>query len=166
MYRRIDKSLLCVGAITVYSCAIYPMYYNVTVAWALIYLVTGFASPLPWASSNEDFVDKCSGHVSRAEQFLRINVLASFDDNCVGYEDASPVTFSLYAFLGQLGVWITVYFCVFKGTQVSGYIVWVTVPLPVIFVICMIINGSQLEGAGDGINAYFHGTGENTTLGQ
>ena len=64
-----------------------------------------------------------------------------------------------------MGVWITIFFCVYKGTAISGYIVWVTVPLPVIFVLCMIINGSQLEGSGDGIDSYFHGTGENTTLG-
>ena len=67
VFRRLDKNLLCVGSIIVYSCAIYPMYYNVTVSWALIYLVVGFASPLPWASGNQAFVDKCSGAVSRAE---------------------------------------------------------------------------------------------------
>jgi solute carrier family 6 (neurotransmitter transporter, GABA) member 11 len=91
--------------------------------------------------------------------------VGSFDANCDAFTDDAPLTFSVYALLGQLGVWLTIYFCVFKGTKISGYIVWVTVPLPVIFVLCMIINGSQLDGASEGVTSYFHGNGEDTTFG-
>lgn len=163
-----DKTgaLKAVGAITTYSAVIYPLYYNVTIGWSLVYLITGFINPLPYSASNEGFVDKCDDSVSRAEQYLRIRVLGTYDEDCQAFKDGDPARFSLLSFLGNVGVWITIFFCVFKGTKISGSIVWITVPLPVIFVLIMIGHGSQLDGAGAGITKYFSGTGEATSAGQ
>jgi SNF family Na+-dependent transporter len=63
-----DKTgtLKAVGAITTYSAVIYPLYYNVTIGWSLVYLITGFISPLPYSANNEGFVDKCGDSVSGA----------------------------------------------------------------------------------------------------
>jgi SNF family Na+-dependent transporter len=46
---------------------------------------------------------------------------------------------------------------VYKGVKSSSYIVWVTVPLPIIFIIVMIIKGASLEGAGEGVKQYLRG---------
>lgn len=59
--------------------------------------------------------------------------------------------------------WVLIFFCVFKGVKSSSWIVWVTVPMPVLFVFIMIINGAGLEGAGNGIDRYFTGGGKSTT---
>lgn len=91
-------------------------------------------------------------------------MIRSVDENCKAYTDESPTTFSVPAFFGTLGVWVIIFFCVFKGVSSSSYIVWVTVPLPILFVIIMIINGSTLDGASDGINQYFTGSGKSTEL--
>ena len=53
--------------------------------------------------------------------------------------------------------WVIVYFCVFRGVKSSSYVVWVTVPLPIILVIILVIRGSTLDGASDGIDLYLNG---------
>lgn len=54
-------------------------------------------------------------------------------------------------------VWIIVYLCVFKGVKSSSYVVWVTVPLPCVFVLLMVLNGLTLENADQGIRMYLKG---------
>ena len=53
--------------------------------------------------------------------------------------------------------WIIVYFCLWKGVNSSSYVVWVTVPLPIFFIVVMVMNGLTLEGADEGIRMYLKG---------
>jgi len=53
--------------------------------------------------------------------------------------------------------WVLVYFCVFKGVKSSSYVVWVTVPLPVLFIFIMVMRGLTLENADEGIRMYLLG---------
>ena len=69
----------------------------------------------------------------------------------------SPTIFSGTAFASTLAVWVIIFFCVFKGVASSSYIVWATVPVPVLFVLIMIINGNLQDGSSDGIRKYFSG---------
>jgi len=62
--------------------------------------------------------------------------------------------FSWEVYSAVLFVWIFVYFCVWKGANSSSYIVWITVPVPVIFIIVMIIKGLTLPGASLGLKMY------------
>merc|ERR1711988_1468840 len=72
----INKRLRGIGVASVFSAYIICFYYNVIIAWALVYLVAGFISPLPWSKDKADFEWKCdSEHYSRAEQFYLINVI-------------------------------------------------------------------------------------------
>ena len=48
---------------------------------------------------------------------------------------------------GTLLTWFVVYWCVFKGVKSSSYVVWVTVPLPVLFVFLMVLRGLTLENS-------------------
>lgn len=54
--------------------------------------------------------------------------------------------------------WLCCFVALFKGVHNTSYIVWVTVPLPLLFVIAMLINNLGLEGAGNGIHKYLNGT--------
>jgi len=65
--------------------------------------------------------------------------------------------FQLEVWLCTIVVWILVYFCVFKGVKSSSYVVWVTVPLPVVFVFIMVMKGLTLENADEGIRMYLLG---------
>mmetsp|Transcript_38557 Transcript_38557/g.58703 ORF Transcript_38557/g.58703 Transcript_38557/m.58703 type:complete len:122 (-) Transcript_38557:1328-1693(-) len=95
--------------------------------------------------------------MTRAEQFLMVDVIRFWDDDCKPYESGDPSLFSWKSFFAVTFVWICIFFCVFKGVKSSSYIVWITVPVPVLFVVIMVINGLQLEGAGDGIRQYLRG---------
>lgn len=53
--------------------------------------------------------------------------------------------------------WVLVYFCVFKGVKSSSYVVWITVPLPCVFVLFMVLNGLTLNNADQGIRMYLKG---------
>ena len=86
-----------------------------------------------------------------------INVLRFYDDNCKQYEDGDPSQFSVPACIAVLVVWVVIYLAIFNGVGSSSYIVWATVPLPVIFIIIMLIKGVSLEGAKDGIDFYLNG---------
>lgn len=59
--------------------------------------------------------------------------------------------------LALLFTWAITYFCVFKGVKSSSYIVWFTVPGPVIFVFIMVLNGLCLPNADEGIRMYLRG---------
>jgi SNF family Na+-dependent transporter len=54
-----------------------------------------------------------------------------------------------------------VYLCVFKGVRSSSYVVWVTVPLPVVLIFILLIRSATLDGASRGIDIYM--TGEDGT---
>ena len=45
----------------------------------------------------------------------------------------------------------------FKGVKSSSYVVWVTVPLPVVFVFFMVLNGLSLDNADQGLRMYLKG---------
>jgi len=59
--------------------------------------------------------------------------------------------------LSLLLCWVITYFCVFKGVKSSSYVVWVTVPGPILFIIIMVINNTQLPNADAGIRMYLNG---------
>lgn len=48
-------------------------------------------------------------------------------------------------------VWIAVYLSICKGVKTVSIVVWVTMPLPVLFLIILLIKGLTLDGAMEGI---------------
>lgn len=54
-------------------------------------------------------------------------------------------------------VWFICFICVFKGVKISSKIVWITVPLPLIFVVIMVLNGLTLPNASYGFRMYLKG---------
>jgi hypothetical protein len=56
-----------------------------------------------------------------------------------------------------LVTWTITYFCVFKGVKSSSYVVWITVPGPIIFIFIMVMNNLCLENADAGIRMYLRG---------
>lgn len=148
-----------IGVISVYSSYIFSWYYNVIVAWTMVYVIVSFRNPLPWSTSIPDDQFKCDlDDISRAEQFYKINVIRIVDEEtCKAYEDGDKTVFSGAALGACIAVWIIIFLCVFKGVKSSSYIVWLTVPLPVLFVFIMIFNGASLDGSEDGVGRYFKG---------
>jgi SNF family Na+-dependent transporter len=158
VFRGINKRLAGIGFASVFSAYIISWYYTVIISWSLVYFAAAFKNPLPWSFFNEDFEWKCDPTTTtRAEQFFMINVIRFYDDDCKPYSNGDPSQFSVFAFIAVLVVWICIYAAIFKGVQSSSYIVWATVPLPVIFIIIMIIKGATLPGAKEGVKQYLGG---------
>lgn len=158
MFRGIHPRLAGIGLVSVLSAYIIAWYYNVIISWAVVYLIASFRNPLPWSEFNTEFVAACNTTTTtRAEEFFFKDVVRYYDADCVPYTDGSKSEFSVYAFLAVLFVWAVCFAAVFKGVRSSSYIVWVTVPMPILFIIIMVIKGATLEGAGDGISQYLRG---------
>ena len=89
------------------------------------------------------------------------------NDDCAFYNTGDYVAggpddefrFSWWGLGGSLLTWFVVYWCVFKGVKSSSYVVWVTVPLPVLFVFLMVLRGLTLENSDEGIRMYLLGEG-------
>ena len=59
VFRNIHRRLGGIGIVSVLSSYIIVFYYSVIIAWACVYIVVGFANPLPWSPRNPDFPDLC-----------------------------------------------------------------------------------------------------------
>jgi len=89
-----------------------------------------------------------------AEIFLFKNVIRYWNDDCGEYIDGDDTLFSTYALGYTFIIWVIVFLCIFKGVKSSSYVVWFTVPAPVLFIFIMIIKNSTLDGASDGVKKY------------
>ena len=97
----------------------------------------------------------------RASEFFWVSVTRYYDPNtCKPYETGDPSQFSLYAMYASAVVLICIFFAVYRGVKSSSVLIWVTVPLPVLFIIVMLIYGLTLEGSSSGISDYWNGRDE------
>ena len=77
-------------------------------------------------------------------------------NNISGYADEQSI-FSVKIMFALAITWFVTYFCVFKGVKSSSYVVWITVPGPILFIFIMVINGLCLPNADEGIRMYLRG---------
>ncbi len=67
-------------------------------------------------------------------------------------------TFVVGRIFGALCItWVCIFLCIFNGVKSSSWVVWVTVPLPVCIIICLIARGATLPGSYNGIRWYLAG---------
>mmetsp|Transcript_5082 Transcript_5082/g.8661 ORF Transcript_5082/g.8661 Transcript_5082/m.8661 type:complete len:276 (+) Transcript_5082:40-867(+) len=161
VFRGINKRLWGIGLASVFSAYIITFYYTVIISWSIVYFIAGFMDPLPWSESKNEREGgwQCdSASITRAEEFFFRDIVTYYDDDCKAYEDGDKARFSVYAFFAVAFVWLSIFLCIFKGVKSSSYIVWVTVPLPILFIIIMIFKGLSLPGASDGIKQYLRGS--------
>jgi len=116
---------------------------------------------------NEEVHDSSCDSTYITTRYYFNNVVKLMNDQC-GFYDTSDNMFgnetdvSRFAWKvwgGSLITWIICFFCVFKGVKSSSYIVWFTVPIPVIFIFFMVLRGLTLENADEGIRMYLLGEG-------
>lgn len=117
---------------------------------------------------------KCGDDMFITEEWFRMDLLRSYvstvdpvtgTTSCKAFDTSlNPVgsegqesEFSWQIMLSLLLVWTITYFCVFKGVKSSSYVVWVTVPGPILFIFIMVMNNLCLPNADAGIRMYLRG---------
>ena len=88
------------------------------------------------------------GRTSPAESYFYDTVLQKSADITVGYSIQFGTLFSLAL------IWIGVYFCIFKGVESAGLVVYLTVPLPVLILFILVARGVTLDDAIIGLRAF------------
>ena len=89
------------------------------------------------------------------------DVVKTVGEDCSFTDTQSMVishsVFSWPVYLSAAIVWLMVYFSVWKGIGSSSYVVWITVPLPIFFILVMVAKGLTLEGSDLGLRMYLLG---------
>lgn len=88
------------------------------------------------------------GKVSPAETYFYDVVLRKSADITTGYSVQLSTLFSLAL------IWVCVYFCIFKGVESAGLVVYLTVPLPVLILFILVFRGITLDDAAIGLRAF------------
>ena len=123
-------------------CTMYvAIYYNIILAWTIFYMVSGFASELPWIDGN---------NVSKTEQYFNDEMLGRGDD--ITWSNFGTIKWQLVICLA--GAWLVVCGALVKGVKGTGKVVYFTVLFPYVILIVFFINGLRLEGASKGIMFY------------
>jgi len=175
VFRNIHPRLAGVGAASVLSAYCITLYYNVIIAWALVYLACSFVYPLPWSLSYTDYGKNGNKSMVRVrpepgcpnmaitEEYFYRDILHVYNDDaeCSVFDTktvmAQGSTAQWQVMIASCIVWFCVFWCVFKGVKSSSYVVWITVPMPTIFIFIMVLNGLTLPNADQGIRMYLKG---------
>lgn len=124
-----------IGVAMAVMSSLVSFYYNVIIAWALVYIVQSFKNPLPWENNAQAYF---------TDQVLKMS--------SGGMKDVGGLNGPL---VGALAVaWIVIYFSVFKGIKGTGKVVYFTATFPFILLILLFIVSVTRSGAGAGIQYY------------
>ncbi|KAI7802390.1 hypothetical protein IRJ41_008736 [Triplophysa rosa] len=148
--------------ILLYSC----MCYIIILAWALFYLFFSFSPELPWASCDNTWnTDYC---IVGAARNLTLNRTTPMNSTSPATEFWERRVLSLSGGIEQMGhinweillcliaMWMTCYFCIWKGVKSTGKVVYFTATFPYAMLLVLLIRGLTLPGALQGIMFYLY----------
>ena len=144
-FGRINRRLEFVGWWGIILGFVIVTYYPVILAYCLSFLkysVEGMfnGGKLPWAGQGIE-------GVANAKSF--------FFDKYLQYNDTYELTGFRWNIFGVLVVtWFFMYLCIFKGVNLVGKIVWLTVPLPWLMLLVLTVRALTLEGSMKGLVYY------------
>ena len=127
-------------------------YYNVLLAYAIIYMCYSFVDPLPW-SKEANPPNTLQGTYSPSENFWYRTVLNTFapDEDWSLSDTGAPQAHLVGAlFL----VYLMVFGAMYKGFSASAKVSYVTVGMPICLLLVLLIRATTLEGASDGVKFY------------
>lgn len=168
-----------VGVGSIVALFLLNIYYIVILAWALLYLVFSFQSPLPWSSCNNKWntpncisltktlADKqhhaaLGGHSPFVQQHnssmqRRFDSTVEFWEHRIlqitdGIEEVGGIQWELAACLAVC--WIICFFCIWKGIKSTGKSAYIIALLPYFSLTILLIRGITLPGCLKGLEFY------------
>jgi len=139
-YQKLHKRLIGVGVASTCMAYVTLWYYNIIVAWTIVYMAHSLRSPnrTPWGPKTVD-----------SERFWDHAVLWESD----GFEEFRGVT-SFQLVLGSVFAWIALFFTTKNGVKSTGKVAYVTATLPYLLLAMLVLRGVTLKGAGEGLRFY------------
>ncbi|XP_066997796.2 sodium-dependent serotonin transporter [Anabrus simplex] len=151
IWKRICPALKGVGYAICLIDLYMGMYYNTIIGWAVYYLIQSFRSQLPWSTCDNTWNTKaCNSTASPAKEYFERAVLEQY--RSTGLDYVGGIKWSLA--LCVMGVFVLVYFSLWKGVKSAGKAVWVTALAPYVVLFILLVRGVTLPGANDGIRYY------------
>uniref|UniRef100_A0A7N8XDK1 Transporter n=1 Tax=Mastacembelus armatus TaxID=205130 RepID=A0A7N8XDK1_9TELE len=141
------------------------VYYIIILAWALFYLSYSFQAELPWSHCNNTWnTETCvqfehhnqTTHVSSLPENATSPVMEFWEREALrlssSLDELGPISWKLALCLAI--VWLTCYFCVWKGVKSTGKVVYLTATFPYVMLFVLLVRGVTLPGAAQGIIYY------------
>lgn len=157
-------------------------FYCRIIGWAVYYFIASFSYELPWEKCGNpwntisclavDVPSNFTNTTSPAREYFewdycrfkmfnelpyindfcfnRRNVLEQYKSNGLEYMGPVKPTLAICVF----GVFVLVYFSLWKGVKSTGKAVWVTALAPYVVLIALLFRGVTLPGASEGIRYY------------
>lgn len=163
-----------VGVGSIVALFLLNIYYIVVLAWALLYMLFSFQSPLPWSTcgnrwNSANCVSMIKANESRAHlaniygngmnssQSRRYDSTVEFWENRIlqitdGIDNVGGVQWELAFCLGV--VWIICFFCIWKGIKSTGKSAYIIALLPYVSLTILLIRGITLPGCLKGLEFY------------
>ncbi|CAL8335608.1 unnamed protein product [Merluccius merluccius] len=142
------------------------IYYIIILAWAFFYLFSSFSSELPWATCTNSWntatcvpFDHGSGHMNWSATENVTSPVREFWERRVLNITGSPHEIGNIRWelaLCLLLSWIICYFCIWKGVQSTGKVVYFTAIFPYVMLVVLLVRGLTLPGAINGIKFYLY----------
>lgn len=171
-YGRINWRFRGVGLASVIGVYIIVTYYSVIIAYSLVYAVRSFESPQPWAydgtwgnySECISSIDGTGCTLSDGSSIDCPTEFAECENSAASFfQDMTRMAPDIYSGEGEMSTtlviaslfcWLCIYFSVVKGVTSVSYVVYVTMPVPILFLLIMMIKSLTLEGSDQGISDY------------
>jgi len=172
-YGRMNRRFRGVGLASVIAVFVTMAYYSIVISYSFIYFARSFESPLPWAydgtygtyeeclsvigqgtncTLSDGSFGYCPSAVADCENSV-INFLVDVTKQADDIDSGNGVI--AWGVVGaSFFVWVCIYCSVFKGVRSVSYIIYVTVPVPVLFLIILLIKALTLEGSAKGVSDY------------
>jgi len=155
-----------VGVAMVIISLIVAIYYNVIMAYCLVYLFNSFRAVLPWTQCDPQWADeRCfvrnentsmsemKDRQTSEEQYWERKVLDITPTGLGEPGDLGEIKLDLAFFL--LVSWLVVLLCLVKGVKSSGKVVYFSATFPYLVLVVLLILGLTLPGAGEGLYYLF-----------
>ncbi|KAM7074701.1 orphan sodium- and chloride-dependent neurotransmitter transporter NTT5 isoform 2-T2 [Ciconia maguari] len=152
VWRTISPHLAGIGLASCLVCVFVALYYNVIIAWSLLYLARSFQHPLPWQScpsAGPNHTEPECTLSSPTTYFWYRQTLDVTPEMGVG-GGLQPALVG-----GLLGAWALVGASLLKGIKSSGKVLYVSTLFPYLVLFCLLVRGLLLEGAVEGVRIMF-----------
>jgi solute carrier family 6 GABA transporter-like protein 1 len=150
-YNSLNHRLKGTGLAMLYVGFVVGPYFVANLAWIMIYFRHSFTSPLPWAGRPQEFYEEVVG----INPVPTPGNYTSDGTSIVDWVQYNGTRIMPETVGWTIFTWFLVWISIFKGTGLTGRVVYFTMGLPVVITIILIGRSCSLPNAVDGVKLYF-----------